>query len=582
MATTRDRPTSPARPGGRPRRSWWLGALAGLLAAGAALAAGELVAGLVRGTDTPVVSVGEVVIENAPSWLKDFAIETFGEDDKPALIIGTGINLALISVVLGVLSVRRLAIGIVGTLLLGAVGAWSALTRPGADVSALWPSVAATAAGIGVLVLLLRTTRLPAAASLDHPAAAVVERGTALAASPTSADERPPLEPLPAGTDAPATTDAVRPSYELPPIRRAGGAAPTGFDRRRFLVSALAVGGGVALAGGAGRALQGRFSVSADRAAITLPPPASPAAALPAGVELGVDGLTPFVTPLGDFYRVDTALTVPQVDPGSWELRITGMVDRPLTLGYQDLLDRDLVERDITLVCVSNEVGGPYAGNAQWLGVPLADLLREAGVQDGADQIVSRSVDGWTAGTPTELAMDGRDALIAIGMNREPLPIERGFPARMVVPGLYGYTSACKWITEIELTTFDAYDVYWVERGWAQVAPIKTMARIDTPQGLGKVTAGRVPVGGVAWAIHRGIQAVEVRIDGGPWQPARLGDVPSADTWRQWVYEWDATPGRHTIEARAVDGAGEVQTDQRAEPIPDGASGWHQVVVIVS
>jgi DMSO/TMAO reductase YedYZ molybdopterin-dependent catalytic subunit len=258
------------------------------------------------------------------------------------------------------------------------------------------------------------------------------------------------------------------------------------------------------------------------------------------------------------------------------------MVDNPITLTYEDLLERELVERDITLVCVSNEVGGPYAGNAQWLGVPLADLLREAGVQDGADQIVSRSVDGWTAGTPTELALDGRDAMIAIGMNREPLPIERGFPARMVVPGLYGYTSACKWITEIELTTFDAYDVYWVERGWAQVAPIKTMARIDTPQGLGNVQAGPAVIGGVAWAIHRGISGVEVRIDGGPWQPARLGEVPSVDTWRQWAFDWEATSGRHTIEARAIDGTGEVQTDQRAEPIPDGASGWHQVVVIVS
>jgi DMSO/TMAO reductase YedYZ molybdopterin-dependent catalytic subunit len=553
--------------------------VSGALAAGTALAAGELVAGAV-GANNPVVSIGELVIEHAPAWLKDFAVETFGEDDKPALIVGTGVTLVLVSLVLGALSVRRLWVGLVGTAVLGAVGGYAALTRPVASSSDLWPSVAAGVAASLVLVVLLRpgapSAWLAQVGGRDHRARHAGPRidPATWVAPPSSVAHGAPAAPpaAPAAQEPPA----------LPPVMRPTRApAPPGFDRRRFLVSALAVGGGAVVAGGAGRALQGRFSVSADRAAITLPPPASPAAALPAGADLAVGAITSFVTPNGDFYRVDTALTVPQVDPSSWELTITGMVDDPLTLTFQDLLDRELVERDITLVCVSNEVGGPYAGTARWLGVPMASLLEEAGVQVGADQVVSRSVDGWTAGTPTELLIDGRDALLAIGMNGEPLPLEHGFPARMVTPGLYGYTSATKWITEIELTTFDAYDAYWVQRGWAQVAPIKTMARIDTPKGLGRVRPGRVTIGGVAWAIHRGISAVEVRVDGGDWQPARLGEVPGVDTWRQWVVDWDAAAGRHTIEARAVDGNGDVQTDQRAQPIPDGASGWHQVVVLV-
>jgi DMSO/TMAO reductase YedYZ molybdopterin-dependent catalytic subunit len=557
-----------------PRRMrWWWGALAGGLAAAAALAVGELVAGLV-GADNPVVSVGELVIEHAPSWLKDFAVETFGEDDKPALIVGTAVTLVLVSLVLGALSVRRLWVGVAGTVALGAVGAYAALTRPVASVSDVWPSVAAGLTGSLVLVALLRPGALVAV--LGRVAGTDAGRSDALAppvhgSTPSSSSSSAPVA-VAGAVDRPAGPPVMRPTR---------APAPPGFDRRRFLFSALAVGGGAIVAGGAGRALQGRFSVSADRAAITLAPPASSAAALPSAADLAVGGVTPFVTPNADFYRVDTALTVPQVDPSSWELTIRGMVDNPVTLTFQDLLDRELVERDITLVCVSNEVGGPYAGMARWLGVPMASLLEEAGVQAGADQVVSRSVDGWTAGTPTELLLDGRDALLAIGMNGEPLPLEHGFPARMVTPGLYGYTSATKWITEIELTTFDSYDAYWVQRGWAQVAPIKTMARIDTPKGLGKVRSGPVPIGGVAWAIHRGIDAVEVRIDGGDWQRARLGEVPSVDTWRQWVFDWEASAGRHTIEARAVDGNGEVQTEARAEPIPDGASGWHQVVVIV-
>jgi DMSO/TMAO reductase YedYZ molybdopterin-dependent catalytic subunit len=378
---------------------------------------------------------------------------------------------------------------------------------------------------------------------------------------------------------------ASGPGPDMPATMRPTGVraapAPAGFDRRRFLVSAGLVAGGVVVVGSVGKGLQGRYSVAGARDAVTLPPPAKPAAALPAGVDLGTAGISPFVTPNGDFYRVDTALVVPRVTPSDWKLSIGGMVDNPIELTFDELLDREIIERDITLVCVSNEVGGQYAGNARWLGVSLASLLEEAGVQPGADQLVSRSVDGWTAGTPTRTVMDGRDAMVAVGMNGEPLPVEHGFPARLVVPGLYGFVSATKWVTQLELTTFDAYDPYWAQRGWAKQAPIKTMARIDTPRGLASVDPGTVAIGGVAWAVHRGIEAVEVRVDDGPWQPAQLGAVANGDTWRQWVYPWEATSGRHSITARATDGTGEVQTDQRADPIPDGASGWHSVVVIV-
>ncbi|MEU9006133.1 molybdopterin-dependent oxidoreductase, partial [Streptomyces sp. NPDC048551] len=320
---------------------------------------------------------------------------------------------------------------------------------------------------------------------------------------------------------------------------------------------------------------------------LTLPRPASPAPAVPAGAQLKVAGVSPFTTPNRDFYRVDTALVVPKIDAGTWRLRIHGKgVARPRTYTLADLLARPLIERDITLTCVSNEVGGPYTGTARWLGVPLAALLREAGVRPpskggGADQLVARSVDGMTLGSPVEDVMDGRDAMLAVGMNGAPLPFEHGFPVRMLVPGLYGYVSACKWITDIELTTFDAYDPYWVKRKWARRAPIKTQTRIDTPKPFGRPDSGTVTVAGVAWAQRRGITRVEVRIDEGPWQDADLAAQDSVDTWRQWSYRWNAAPGGHNITVRATDGSGAVQTEERARTIPDGASGRHSVFVTV-
>jgi DMSO/TMAO reductase YedYZ molybdopterin-dependent catalytic subunit len=346
----------------------------------------------------------------------------------------------------------------------------------------------------------------------------------------------------------------------------------TTSGRRRFLWgSGLAI-AGAGVAGVIGRGLQLRSDVGAERAAITLPPPRDPAPGLPERIRSG------YVTPNKDFYRIDTALITPQVDPGTWTLRVHGMVDHELTISYAELLAMPMIERYVTIACVSNEVGGDLIGNARWLGVPVRDLLRKAGPQAGADQVVSRSVDDWTCGTPTAALLDNRDAMLAVGMNGEPLPIEHGFPVRMVVPGLYGYVSACKWITEWEVTTFDAFDAYWVPRGWSALGPIKTQSRIDTPHG-GSKAAGDIMIGGVAWAQQRGIERVEVRVDDGPWREAQLLDTVSIDTWRQWQLNWAATPGRHTLTVRATDADGVTQTDQEAPPAPDGATGWHSVEV---
>jgi DMSO/TMAO reductase YedYZ molybdopterin-dependent catalytic subunit len=303
---------------------------------------------------------------------------------------------------------------------------------------------------------------------------------------------------------------------------------------------------------------------------------------LPAKVSVGVPGVEPFVTRNADFYRIDTALTVPQMEPKDWRLTIHGRVKRPLTLTYEQLLARPMVERYITLACVSNEVGGELVGNARWLGVPIKDLLDEVEPDDSADQVVSRSVDGYTAGTPTAALRDGRDALLAVGMNGEPLPVEHGFPVRMVVPGLYGYVSATKWLTELELSRFSDFSAYWVRRDYAALAPVKTQSRIDTPAAGRRLEQGLVVVAGVAWAQHRGVSAVEVRVDDGPWQQAQLAAVPSVDTWRQWSWPWQATPGEHRLEVRATDNTGQVQTGQVHEPLPDGATGRHTIKVRIA
>ncbi|WP_438272771.1 molybdopterin-dependent oxidoreductase [Streptomyces sclerotialus] len=514
-------------------------ATSGLLAGCSALAVAELVAVAVRPGAGPVTAVGGAVIDRTPAPVKDWAIRRFGTDDKLVLQLGILVTLALFAVALGVLATRVRRTASLGVLVLGAVGVLAATGRPDSTgaVDAL-PSSVGAAVGAGVLYWLAGR--------------------------------------LPAGRHRPDDS---------------GRAEPPGHPaRRQFLVGAGAVAAVSTAAGVLGRHLDSGTAADAEasRAAVRLPAPASPAPKLPRGVDQRLPGLTPFTTPTRDFYRVDTALTVPRLDAGRWRLRIHGKgVTTPLTLDFRDLLRRDLIARDITMTCVSNEVGGPYVGSARWLGAPLAALLREAGVRPPsrggpADQLVARSADGMTIGSPVETVLDGRDAMLAVGMNGEPLPFAHGFPVRMLVPGLYGYVSACKWIQDIELTTFDAYDSYWVKRGWARQAPVKTQSRIDTPKPFATVAAGTVAVAGVAWAQHKGIARVEARVDGGPWQDARLATEGPRDTWRQWLWEWPARPGTHTLEVRATDRTGYTQTGKRARTVPDGATGRHSVVVTVT
>ncbi|MEU8518733.1 molybdopterin-dependent oxidoreductase [Streptomyces sp. NPDC048577] len=511
-----------------------LAALGGLLSGFVSLAVAELVVAAARPEASPVAAVGGAAIDLAPVGLKNWAIRSFGENDKIVLQTGILTVLAVLAALVGVLALRHRLAGAAAVLAFGVVGAVAAVNRPDSDsfTDAL-PSLIGAVAGAALLYALI---------------------GRLLAPRPGTSPDR-----------------------------------AASADRRGFLLVAASTAVAATVAGALGRALGGTRSRDAvtSRDTLRLPRPASAAPAVPAGAQLRVPGISPFVTPNKDFYRVDTALIVPKVDADGWRLRINGLgVTGEPMLSLDDLFRREVVERDITLACVSNEVGGPYVGNARWLGVRLADLLREFGVKapsEGgpADQIVARSADGMTIGTPVEAVLDGRDALLAFGMNGAPLPFEHGFPVRMVVPGLYGYVSACKWIVDIELTTFDAYDAYWVPRGWAARAPVKTQARIDTPRSFARPEAGTVPVAGVAWAPHRGVRRVEVRIDDGHWQEAELGAEDSRDTWRQWVYRWQAEPGRHTLTVRATDGTGQVQTERRAGTVPDGATGWHSVVVNV-
>jgi DMSO/TMAO reductase YedYZ molybdopterin-dependent catalytic subunit len=361
--------------------------------------------------------------------------------------------------------------------------------------------------------------------------------------------------------------------------RAVGPVAPSTSEtpsRRTFLTTAALVAGGAVVAGLGATGIRGARSAQAARLreAVKLPAPADPA-----GPRVTTPG---FYTPVNDFYRVDTALTVPRVDSATWQLKITGRVDHPMTLTFDDLVRRGLVERDITLNCVSNEVGGPYIGTTRWLGVPLAPILQEAGIQAGADQVVARSVEGMTIGTPVETLLDGRDPILAVGMDGQPLPLEHGFPVRMLTPGLYGYAGSCKWITEIELSTFDDYDAYWVKRGWARRGPVKTASRIDKPAAFAKIPSGQFTVAGVAWAQGRGISKVEVQVDDGEWNTAELLPAPSTFTWVQWRWTWTARGGGHTLRVRATDGTGQTQTSDKATPFPSGATGWHTISVQAS
>jgi DMSO/TMAO reductase YedYZ molybdopterin-dependent catalytic subunit len=547
--------------------SVWHGIALGLLSTFAGLAVAELITGLVRGASSPVLPVGQEIIDVVPPEVKDWAIDRFGTADKAVLILGTILSLLVIGSIVGILAVRGArAAAYSVTAIVGLIGVYAVSMRPAPDFGKMLPPIVGTVVSIAVIWWL----------------------------SPRPADVGPSHTPAsPADIDTGATTHTPT-EIELEPEP---SLAHPGSSRRGFLMGAAGVGVGSLAIGALGRSLKGRFSVDDERAALDIPTandtvaPADASAGTTvvqvdpapevANAEFGLDGVEPYLVPNSDFYRIDTALSVPQVSKDDWSLRIHGMVDEEIDLTFADLLSRPMIERDITLSCVSNRIGGDLVGNARWQGVRMKDLLEEAGVQEGATQVVSRSIDGWNCGSPTSVIMDGRDAMLAIAMNGEPLPPEHGYPVRLVVPGLYGYVSATKWVTEIELTRWEDFDGYWVPRGWSKEGPVKTMARIDRPRQGNHIAAdggGVVDIAGLAWAVHRGISKVEVSIDEGDWLECELAGVPSDDTWRQWRYRWSGgTPGEHSVRARAYDGDGNPQPQGPKDVAPDGAEGYHRV-----
>ena len=532
MTSTQERPTPCAEVASARPASFRV--IAGLLSGTAALVAGELAGRLVPGGASPVISVSNRAVELTPDSPRQAGISTFGTLDKPLLLGGILLVVALLSWRIGVLAARRpgLAEGVVAALVVVVVLA-VVFDNGATFLGALLTGVAVLFVGVAVLRFLSR--------------------------------------PGPAATHGCPDPD---PDPDPDP----------GHDRRHFLKRTAVVGFATISAGSVLRALDARAEVGAVRAALGLRQPLRRATGDVAAAELGIPGLTPVVTPNSVFYRIDTALVVPQIDPRGYSISVGGMVERPLRLTYEQLLDLPQVEADVTIACVSNEVGGDLVGLARWQGVLLRDVLEMAGVQRGADQIVGESVDGFTAGFPTSYGLDARDAMVAVGMNGEPLPVIHGFPARLIVPGLYGYVSATKWLKSITLTTLDAVDGFWIPRGWSKLGPIKIASRIDVPRSGARLAEGPVTVGGMAWApgLDRGVEAVEVRVDEGPWQQADLGGELSESSWRQWVWTWPATPGRHVIEVRATDRTGEVQTERQAAVAPDGASGYHAVGIEIA
>ncbi|HET6672172.1 MAG TPA: molybdopterin-dependent oxidoreductase [Agromyces sp.] len=535
----------------RPRQ-WMLPAAAGVASVAFGTGVGELAAAVLAPASSPFVVVGSLLIDLAPAWAKDAAIALFGTADKAALLIGIGVVLLAVAGAAGVLEARRRPWGQVALWLLGLVGAVAASTRASASLLAIAPSaVAAIGAVVALRVLVARLPRADAAGAGSRYAASSVGRYS-------------------------TGDDGAGSRYAASSVGRYSTDDAGEVGRRRFLGwagGAVALG---ALAAMGGYALQaGSRAVTAIRDTIALPRPAA-RATVASGADLNIDGLAPVITPNAEFYRIDTALAVPAVDPSTWSLRIHGMVEREVTITWDELLALPLEESVTTLACVSNEVGGGLIGNAVWLGYPIRELLARAVPNADADMVLSRSVDGFTASTPLPVLEDDRNAILAIGMNGEPLPAEHGFPVRMVVPGLYGYVSATKWVVDLEVTRFDAASAYWTDRGWSERGPIKLQSRIDVPRGGQALTAGPITVAGVAWHQHVGIERVEVQVDDGPWQPAELAPAISIDTWVQWHYRWDAAAGTHTLRARAIDADGEVQTANRQGVVPDGATGLHE------
>ncbi|BBZ70117.1 molybdopterin-dependent oxidoreductase [Mycobacterium paraseoulense] len=498
--------------------------IAGVAAAAIALGVAQLV-GIPFGARADArAAIGSAVVDLAPGPVKEWAIQTLGSLDKLFVAVAVLVVIAAIAAIAGTLETRRRPLGSAAITAAGALGCVAVLSRQGATALDTIPTVAGAACGVAALRLLTRRFR-PAAQDpgdgADH-------------------DE-------------------------------------TDVGRRRLVALGLL---GLGVASGVAGAVITRLvhSVAADRSGFTLPRPRISAAPIPADVQPKGVALPSFVTPSADFYRVDTALSVPQLSHGDWRLRIHGMVNREATYSFADLAGFDVVEKGTTLTCVSNPVGGDLISTGIWTGYRVADLLAAAGVHPDADMVLSTSIDGFTAGTPVEALTDGRDALLAVALNGQPLPIEHGYPARLVVPGLYGYVSATKWVVEMELTRFDKAEAYWTRQGWAARAPIKTESRIDVPRDGQQVPIGPVVFGGVAWAQNRGVRAVEVRIDGGEWQPAEQGASYSNETWRLWSFPWQAKiPGKHSITVRATDNTGATQTADRVATVPDGATGWHTV-----
>ena len=509
------------------------GALAGVIAAGVLFAVAQFVSAFFGPASSPLTSMGSTFIDFTPAWMKNFAIATFGTNDKFVLLLSMVIVATVLSGVAGVVARKKLAAGATLVVIFAVVMGACIITRASAGLADLFPLLLGTLAGLFALRFLSQDTS---------------------ASTTTSTTTNPP------------TADELAPS------------------RRTFLVRSALVAGAAVVVGLGGTVINGaRNTAIAVREALKLPAAKTQASALPAGVQAPVDGVTPFVTPNEDFYRIDTALAVPDVDPAKWQLRVHGMVEEEFTIGFDELLAQDLIESYVTLTCVSNVVGGNLAGNAKWLGYPLREVLARAKPKAGADMVLSTSIDGFSASTPLPVLQDDRDAMLAVGMNGEPLPLEHGFPVRMVVPGLYGFVSATKWVVDLEVTTFAQASGYWTSRGWSSHGPIKTASRVEVPRALGRVPAGTVAVGGSAWAQTKGISKVEVQIDDGAWQEATLAAEASVDTWRQWSYMWDNAPaGTHKVRVRAYDADGTLQIQDQAPPEPDGSTGWHSITFNVT
>lgn len=503
----------------------WRAAAVGLVAVGTGVAVGELVAGFVSPSVSPMTAVGGAVIDAVPPGVKDAAIALFGTGDKLALLAGMALAIAALAALAGVFEWRRRFAGVAVIAVFGAVGLVAVLTRAQLTPNAVLGPV--VAAGLGLILLRWLMARL----STWHDA------GVA------------------AGVDA-------------------------GPGRRIFIRSLAVSAVAGTVAGALASVLRGvAVGVNEVRDKLRLPSATSKAPAIPAGAGTGLAGVDPLVTPNADFYRIDTALSVPLIDPAKWVLKVSGLVEREIELDFATLLAKPLTERHVTIACVSNEVGGDLIGNALWLGWPVRELLAMAGPQAGADMVLSRSSDGWTASTPLEVLTDGRDALLAVGMNGEPLPLEHGFPVRMVVPGLYGFVSATKWLTELKVTRFADDAAYWTPRGWADHGPIKTSSRIDVPRSGRSVVAGKVMFGGVAWAQHTGIGKVELRLNRGDWQTAQLAPGISKDTWYQWQLGLELSPGQYEVQVRATDLGGVPQAEEQRPVAPDGATGFHTIRV---